>query len=119
VPPRTWPERVADIIEAARRIGELTRALDYPAFEADRTIRDAVLYNFVIIGEAARYVPADVQARCPDVDWHGLRDMRNFVAHVYHAVSHRRVWRTVTADLPDVVSRLEKLLADEGRAGRE
>ncbi|HEX8832420.1 MAG TPA: HepT-like ribonuclease domain-containing protein, partial [Longimicrobium sp.] len=82
-------------------------------FVSDRTIRDAALYNIVIIGEAARYVPADIQARCPDVDWNSLKDMRNWVAHVYHAVSNRRVWSTITADLPEVIAQLQTLLADE------
>jgi uncharacterized protein with HEPN domain len=114
VPPRTWPERVGDIVESAERILELTRGLDYAAFSSDRTIQDAVLYNIVIIGEAARYVPAEIQARHSDVDWRSLKDMRNWVAHVYHAVSYRRVWRTITDELPSLVSRLRQLLEDEG-----
>jgi uncharacterized protein with HEPN domain len=119
VPPRTWPERVTDIIDAAQRILEITKGLDATSFASDRTIRDATLYNLVIIGEAARFVPADVQAKCPDVDWHGLKDMRNFVAHAYHAVSYQRVWRTFTRDLPGVIASLQGLLADETlREGR-
>jgi uncharacterized protein with HEPN domain len=82
-------------------------------------MRDAVLYNIIIIGEAARYVPAEVQARHHDVDWHGLKDMRNWVAHVYHAVSYRRVWNTITRELPGLILRLRQLLADEkGTADR-
>jgi len=114
VPPRTWPERVADIVESAERVIEYTREVDYAAFASNRSIRDAVLYNIVIIGEAARYVPAEVQARHADVDWRSLKDMRNWVAHVYHAVSYRRVWRTITDELPSLVSRLRQLLEDEG-----
>jgi uncharacterized protein with HEPN domain len=113
MPPRTWPERVTDIIESAEHIIELTRGSDFSAFGADRTLREAVLYNIVIIGEAARYVPAEVQARHPDVDWRGLRDMRNWVAHVYHAVSHRRVWKTITTDFPVLIPRLRQILIDE------
>jgi uncharacterized protein with HEPN domain len=113
VPPRTWPERVADIIDAAQHVLEITRELDYGAFAANRMVRDATLYNFVIIGEAARFVPVDIQARCPDVDWHSLKDMRNFAAHVYHAISYGRVWRTIRGDLPAVITSLQKLLADE------
>ncbi len=75
MPPRTWLERVTDIIASAEHITELTRGSDFAAFASDRTVREAVLYNIVIIAEAARYVPAEVQARHPDVDWRGLRDI--------------------------------------------
>lgn len=114
MPHRTWPERVQDIIDAAERVLDLTRGADFDAFVSDRTMRDAALYNIVIVGEAARYVPAEVQARHPDVDWKGLKDMRNWVAHVYHAVSHRRVWKTITNEFPVLVARLRRLLQDEG-----
>jgi len=39
--------------------------------------------------------------------------MRNWVAHVYHGVSNRRVWKTIKKDLPALPPRLRKLL--EGR----
>jgi len=42
-----------------------------------------------------------------------MRDMRNWVAHVYHGVSYRRIWRTITDDLPVLVPRLRQLLEQE------
>ena len=71
MPHRTWPERVQDIIQSAERILDLTRGADFSAFASNQVMRDAALYNIVIIGEAARYVPAEIQGRHPDVDWKG------------------------------------------------
>jgi uncharacterized protein with HEPN domain len=98
------------------RILSITEGLDLAGFSSDDIAHDAVLYNFVIIGEAARYVPADIQARHPDVPWRALRDMRNWVAHVYHGVSDRRVWKTIKQDLPLLPPRLRQLLEDEPTA---
>jgi uncharacterized protein with HEPN domain len=104
---------VLDIIEAAERIMALVRDVDVGGFTSDPMLHDAVLYGLVVIGEAARYVPAEVQARHADVPWRDMREMRNFVAHVYHGVSDRRVWRTINTDLPHLPPRLRQLLADE------
>ena len=113
MPPRPWRLRVLDIIASVERILSTTEGLDLAGFVSDAKLHDAVLYNFVIIGEAARYVPAEVQARHPDVPWRGMRDMRNWVAHVYHGVSDRQVWKTIKKDLPPLPPRLRQLLEDE------
>jgi len=116
VPPRAWRQRVLDIVESAERIMTLVRDVDVEQFTSDPMLHDAVLYNLVIIGEAARYVPAEVQARHADVPWRDMREMRNFVAHVYHGVSDRRVWKTINTDLPHLPARLRQLLTDEPAA---
>ena len=113
MPPRTWRQRVEDIIDAVERILDLTVAADLDAFSANPMLHDAVLYNFVVIGEAASHVPPDVQARHPTVPWRDIRGMRNFVAHVYHGVNDEIVWDTITDDLPPLVSKLRRVLAEE------
>jgi uncharacterized protein with HEPN domain len=113
VPRRAWRQRVLDIIEAAERIIVLTRDLEFERFTSDPVLHDAVLYRLVVIGEAAGNVPAEVQARHSDVPWRDMREMRNFVAHVYHGVSDRRVWKTITRDLPLLVPSLRRILVDE------
>jgi uncharacterized protein with HEPN domain len=113
VPPRAWRQRVLDIINAAERILALTRDIDFDRFTSDPVLHDAVLYSPVVIGEAARYVPAEVRSRHSSVPWRDMREMRNFVAHVYHGVSDRRVWKTITRDLPLLIPSLRQILADE------
>jgi predicted nucleotidyltransferase len=39
-----------------------------------------------IMGEAARHVPIEVQARCPEVAWRLMNDMRNVLIHAYPRV---------------------------------
>ncbi|HEU4558283.1 MAG TPA: DUF86 domain-containing protein, partial [Longimicrobium sp.] len=101
--PRSWQQRIVDIIESAEKILAAVQGVEFSRFASDALLRDAVLYNVVIIGEAARYIPADVQSRYPEVPWRELREIRNFVAHVYHRVSYRQIWRTITTDLPVMV----------------
>lgn len=111
--PRSWQQRILDIIESAEKILAATAGVEFSGFASDALLRDAVLYNVLIIGEAARYVPAEVQSRNPEVPWRELREIRNFVAHVYHGVSYRYIWRMITNDLPVIVPRLRLILEKE------
>lgn len=111
--PRTWRERVEDVANAAERIISMTADVDFDGFTSNPVLRDAVLYNFVIIGEAAIRVPPEIQRRHPAVPWRDIRAMRNFVAHVYHGVSDAVVWATIGKDLPLLRPALAKVLADE------
>ncbi len=72
-----WRVRIDDIIEAVEKIDRYLAGLTIQSFVADERTVDAVLRNFEIVGEAARYVPADVQARFPAIPWPRMRAMRN------------------------------------------
>jgi uncharacterized protein with HEPN domain len=56
--------------------------------------------GLIRIGEAVNRIPDDVLATFPDQPWRQIVDMRNFAAHQYDDLDPRRVWRTVTRDVP-------------------
>ncbi|HSU17706.1 DUF86 domain-containing protein [Longimicrobium sp.] len=118
-PSRTWQQRLQDIIASAEFILGMMRGRGEEALAADRSLRDAVLYNFVVIGEAARSVPKEVETRHSVVPWKDMRDMRNWVAHGYHGVDLEIVARTIREDLPDLIENLTRILTIDsgGEAG--
>ena len=67
MPPREWRLRVQDIIEAVEKIGRYTDGLSAELFRADERTVEAVLWNFTIIGEAARHIPPTVEARFSNI----------------------------------------------------
>jgi uncharacterized protein with HEPN domain len=111
VPPRDSRLRLQDIVQAIDRILTYTNSLTFESFLADQLRIDAVIRNFEIIGEAARHVDDDTCARCPDVPWQDMRDMRNLLLHEYFGVSIRIVWDTIQRDLPSVSKALTAELA--------
>ena len=52
---------LGDIIESIEKIQKYTRGLDYDSFSQNQLVADAVIRNFEILGEAASYVPGNVQ----------------------------------------------------------
>ena len=55
--PRSEAQRLQDMRDACRRIAEFVHGLDFASFSADeRTVR-AVLYDLIVLGEAATASP--------------------------------------------------------------
>ena len=55
---------LAEIVEAAQRIIDLTSGRSVDDIEADRDRRDALLWNFTVLGEAP---PGSVRRRGPNI----------------------------------------------------
>ena len=56
---------------------------------------DAVIKNFITIGEAASHLPEDFIEKHPDIPWRDMRDMRNILVHAYFGVDNQVVWETI------------------------
>jgi len=102
------------MLEAAEKVARYTEGMtDFAAFSSNEMAVDAVIRNVQIIGEAARHIPDDVLARYPDVDWVGMRGMRNILVHNYGAIRLDVVWNVVQVDIPVILPRLREVLERE------
>lgn len=79
--PRTWRFRIEDMLQSLAGIQEDLNNLTYEDFLHNRTVRNSVVRELEIIGEAARFVPPDVEAAYPNIPWADIRGMRNMIAH--------------------------------------
>jgi uncharacterized protein with HEPN domain len=77
VPHRGWQLRIADIIEAIETILDYSAGMTFEQFASDRKTTDAVVLNFIIIGEAASHLPDNFIELHSDLPWREMRDMRN------------------------------------------
>jgi uncharacterized protein with HEPN domain len=80
------------------------------AFELDPALRDAILYQIIVLGEAAKEAlkaDPELPTRHPEVDWSPIIRMRDRVTHHYWTTDHEIVWGTATVDVPE----LKRLLA--------
>jgi uncharacterized protein with HEPN domain len=73
---------------------------DVDAFAVDVRAQWAVEMGLIRIGEAVNRIPDDVLGSFPGQPWRQIVAMRNFAAHQYDDLEPRRVWRTVTRDVP-------------------
>ena len=113
MPRKEWKLRVQDILDAIAAIQDYVSDHDLDSFREDQKTIDAVVYRFVIIGEAAAALPDEVRARHPALPWDPIRGMRNVVVHEYAGIRTDTVWQTIDEELPRLVEDLEAILRDE------
>lgn len=77
-----------------------------------RTIRDSVLRNLEIIGEAAKNVPVDFRRKYPAVSWSDLAGLRDKLIHDYFGVNLDIVWGVVGKELPILKLELGKIIKE-------
>jgi uncharacterized protein with HEPN domain len=56
-------------VQSIAAIRQRTAGMAFEQFQGNETIAKAVLYDFIIIGEAAINVPSDIQSRYSEIPW--------------------------------------------------
>jgi uncharacterized protein with HEPN domain len=84
--------------------------MSYAQFDRDRKTIDAVIRNFIIIGEAASHLSEGFLKNHPELPWRDMRDMRNIIVHEYFGVDNMVVWETLKNNLPPILPLLKKIL---------
>jgi uncharacterized protein with HEPN domain len=81
---------VADITDAAHRIGEYIGGMTFEEFQRDTKTQDAVIRNIETIGEAVKLLSRESKRNHPDVPWRKMAAMRDVVIHAASA------WRLIS-----------------------
>jgi uncharacterized protein with HEPN domain len=89
--------------------------MTFEQFSDDSKTVDAVIRNLEIIGEAAGFIPLDIQEKYPELAWLEMRGMRNIMAHEYFGVSLPIIWRAIEHDLTPLATGLSRLLDNPSR----
>lgn len=69
-------------------------------FLNDEKMQKLMMFEIIIIGEAASKISMETKNNNPQIEWRLLSDMRNFLIHQYHDVCNDTVWATVNKDIP-------------------
>jgi uncharacterized protein with HEPN domain len=105
-------EAVLDMVRACNRIQLFLAGVTHEDFLADEKTQAAVLYQLLVLSEAAKRISATLRARYSVVAWRPIARMRDKMIHAYEFVNLDQVWRTVTADVDVLLPQLEQILAE-------
>jgi uncharacterized protein with HEPN domain len=100
-------QRIDDIILCCEKILRFTSGMNEEQLAEQELVMDAVLRNITIIGEATKYLPEDVRAQMPGVEWKKIAGMRDWVSHVYYRVDTDIVWDAVESKVPELLRTLQ------------
>lgn len=99
-------QRLSDIVDAI----ETYSVSSYDEFLADTKTQDAILYNLIIIGEAANQISEDFQEQYNTIPWSSMIGTRNIIVHGYDQVKLQIVWKILQRDLESLKSEVVKAL---------
>ena len=101
---------LAEMIEAATQAASLVADTDLEALSGDRQRRDALLWNFTVLGEAVAQLDTGIRTRFPDVPWAQPARLRNRIIHGYWSIDLEILHTTATDVLPGFVQQLKAVL---------
>jgi uncharacterized protein with HEPN domain len=110
--PRREHLYLADIVESARTVERWLAERD-GQWNDDEILRNAVLRQLSVVGEAASCLSDDMRGRLADIPWREIRGFRNIAVHAYFSPDWDVVHEVATVNLPDMAPRVLALLRME------
>ena len=105
-------QRLADLQGAVEAIlAHSARARDGGSTD-DPMLHDALLFQFVVVGEAVKHLSEATRAKAPEVPWRDVAALRDLITHEYFRISIERILQIVDRDLPVLQEAVTRLLAD-------
>ena len=102
-------KKLRDILGAIEAIEDYSVS-SYDEFLADSKTQDAILYNLLIIGEAANQISDEFQERHHTIPWSSMIGTRNIIVHGYDQVKLQIVWKILQQDLATLKSKIANVL---------
>ena len=91
---------LTEIIDAAERIIDLVAARSPEDFDVDRDRRDALLWNYTVLGEAIAQLSDETKTANSNIAWSDPVRLRNRIVHGYWSVDLDVLVTTARNDLP-------------------
>lgn len=110
MPPET-AKFLQDMLDCAQRIAHYALGKSKAGFTSDRSLRDAVQWNFIVIGEALsqlRHVDPDVAEKI--TEWHRIIAFRNQLIHGYGIIRDPITWSIVQEKVPVLIDESRSML---------
>ena len=105
--------RLRHILDAAREALTYSQNRTRQDLDEDRLLNLSLVRLLEVIGEATKGISSSLRADHSEIAWDKMAGMRDRLIHGYFDVNLDVVWRTVTEDLPPLISQLEELLISE------
>lgn len=104
---RNEEERLRDIKDA---IAAIRQHLKLAGAKEDPLLHDALLFQFIVIGEAVKNLTPETRESAPEIPWTDIAGLRNLIAHEYFQIDIHRVLEIVERDLPPLEQTIDGLL---------
>jgi uncharacterized protein with HEPN domain len=99
------------ILEAVNKIPDFTKKhKTVEDFKTDIQCFDAVIMNFIVIGEMTGKLSEEFKEKHTGIEWHKIYGFRNILAHDYFGIDDLEVWKIIQINIPELKTKIEMIL---------
>jgi uncharacterized protein with HEPN domain len=107
-------ERLRDVKDAIVAIRDhLAGSRGETADTHSALLHDALLFQFVVIGEAVKDLAPETRESEPEIRWADIAGLRDLIAHEYFRIDLDRILEIVKRDLPPLEQAISRLLDEK------
>lgn len=111
-------ERLESVLEALeripRRFADIRSADDFSRSEEGQDRLDAICMILIAVGEAFKQIDRKTEgkllARYPEVEWSGVKGVRDVIAHGYFDIDAEQVFGICQTDIPALIATVRKMI---------
>jgi uncharacterized protein with HEPN domain len=105
-------QRLQHIEKAVADIEKFTKGESLETFCEKDMLHDAVMMQFIIIGEAIINVESEKLDKY-DYPWYKVKSFRNMIVHEYFNIKLPAVWQIIENDLQQLKAVIQTILKEE------
>ena len=79
-------------------------------FENDRKTINACVFNLSQIGELTSKISKEIIEENSQIEWQGLKSLRNRIVHDYDGINLTMIWGFLTEELDELEEQIRKII---------
>ena len=103
--------RVRHMLSALERIVAKRGELDSFQLRTHEDVTEVILFNLMILGEAANNISKEFAEKNPEVDWRGVAGVRHKIVHDYADIDFDTIGDILRNDIPDLYHKIKAVAA--------
>jgi len=105
--------RLRHILDSANEALAFANGKTRKELDNNRMLVLSLVKSIEIIGEAASRLETEFRLEHEDIPWEDIISMRNRLIHAYFDINLDIVWSTVRGELPDLISKIQKIIPSQ------
>ena len=102
--------RVRHMLDALAQIAELRKGLSREQLRWHEGVTERILFNLMILGEAANNITREFAAINPDVDWKGIAGIRHKIVHDCADIDFDTIWDILQNDITEAYNKVKAVV---------